>query len=101
MPGYSEFYFNVDHGYLEGLVRGFKAGILTSADYVNLAQCETLEDLKLHLQTTDYGNFLANETGPLTISTIDDKLKAKLLTEFHYFRNHAFDPLATFLNFIT
>ncbi|XP_069635715.1 V-type proton ATPase subunit d 2 isoform X2 [Haliaeetus albicilla] len=101
MPGYSEFYFNVDHGYLEGLVRGFKAGILTSADYVNLAQCETLEDLKLHLQTTDYGNFLANETGPLTISTIDDKLKAKLLTEFHYFRNHAFEPLATFLNFIT
>ncbi|NXS73857.1 VA0D2 ATPase, partial [Pandion haliaetus] len=101
MPGYSEFYFNVDHGYLEGLVRGFKAGILTGADYVNLAQCETLEDLKLHLQTTDYGNFLANETGPLTISTIDDKLKAKLLTEFHYFRNHAFEPLATFLNFIT
>ncbi|NXS54557.1 VA0D2 ATPase, partial [Brachypteracias leptosomus] len=101
MPGYSEFYFNVDHGYLEGLARGFKAGILTNADYVNLAQCETLEDLKLHLQTTDYGNFLANETGPLTISTIDDKLKAKLLTEFHYFRNHAFEPLATFLNFIT
>ncbi|RLW13171.1 hypothetical protein DV515_00000375 [Chloebia gouldiae] len=101
MPGYSEFYFNVDHGYLEGLVRGFKAGILTSADYVNLAQCETLEDLKLHLQTTDYGNFLANETGPLTVSTIDEKLKTKLLTEFHYFRNHAFEPLATFLNFVT
>uniref|UniRef100_A0A452HNC4 V-type proton ATPase subunit n=1 Tax=Gopherus agassizii TaxID=38772 RepID=A0A452HNC4_9SAUR len=101
MTGYSEFYFNVDHGYLEGLVRGFKAGILTNADYINLVQCETLEDLKLHLQTTDYGNFLANETGPLTVSTIDDKLKAKLLTEFQYFRNHAFEPLATFLNFIT
>ncbi|EMP42283.1 V-type proton ATPase subunit d 2 isoform X1 [Chelonia mydas] len=101
MLGYSEFYFNVDHGYLEGLVRGFKAGILTNADYINLVQCETLEDLKLHLQTTDYGNFLANETGPLTISTIDDKLKDKLLTEFQYFRNHAFEPLATFLNFIT
>lgn len=43
MPGYSEFYFNVDHGYLEGLVRGFKAGILKASDYVNLAQCETLE----------------------------------------------------------
>ncbi|NWH81268.1 VA0D2 ATPase, partial [Piaya cayana] len=60
-----------------------------------------IPDLKLHLQTTDYGNFLANETGPLTVSTIDDKLKTKLLTEFHYFRNHAFEPLATFLNFIT
>ncbi|XP_044280247.1 V-type proton ATPase subunit d 2 [Varanus komodoensis] len=101
MPGCSEFYFNVDHGYLEGLVRGFKGGILKTSDYVNLAQCETLEDLKLHLQTTDYGNFLANETGPLTVSTIDDKLKAKLLTEFQYFRNHAFEPLSTFLNYIT
>uniref|UniRef100_A0A3B3CE96 Uncharacterized protein n=1 Tax=Oryzias melastigma TaxID=30732 RepID=A0A3B3CE96_ORYME len=39
-------YFNVDNGYLEGLVRGFKAGILSQADYLNLVQCETLEDLK-------------------------------------------------------
>ncbi|XP_030072020.1 V-type proton ATPase subunit d 2 [Microcaecilia unicolor] len=101
MPGYSEFNFNVDNGYLEGLVRGFKGGILTNSDYANLVQCETLEDLKLHLQSTDYGSFLANETGPLTVSTIDDKLKEKLLTEFHYFRNHSFEPLATFLNFIT
>nr|XP_056710655.1 V-type proton ATPase subunit d 2 [Euleptes europaea] len=101
MPGGSEFYFNVNHGYLEGLVRGFKGGILKNADYVNLAQCETLEDLKLHLQTTDYGNFLANETGPLTVSIIDDKLKTKLLTEFTYFRNHAFEPLSTFLNYVT
>lgn len=35
--------FNVDHGYLEGLVRGMKAGILTQTDYHNLAQCDTLE----------------------------------------------------------
>lgn len=60
-----------------------------------------LLDLKLYLQTTDYGHFLANETGPLTVSIIDDKLKAKLLTEFTYFRNHAFEPLSTFLNYIT
>ncbi|KAM3928915.1 V-type proton ATPase subunit d 2 [Leptodactylus fuscus] len=97
----SEFYFNVDNGYLEGLVRGFKGGILKAGDYINLSQCETLEDLKLHLQSTDYGHFLANETGQLTVSTIDGKLKEKLMTEFLYFRNHAFEPLATFLNFIT
>ncbi|XP_006001856.1 V-type proton ATPase subunit d 2 [Latimeria chalumnae] len=101
MPGHSEFDFNVNNGYLEGLVRGFKAGILKQSDFVNLAQCETLEDLKLHLQSTDYGNFLANETGPLTVTVIDDKLKEKLVTEFRYFRNHAFEPLATFLNYIT
>lgn len=38
-----ELSFNVDHGYLEGLVRGMKAGILTQSDYHNLAQCDTLE----------------------------------------------------------
>lgn len=43
MPSFPELYFNVDNGYLEGLVRGFKAGILTQGDYLNLVQCETLE----------------------------------------------------------
>ena len=69
--------FNIDNGYLEGLVRGFKSGILKSHDYVNLVQCETLDDLKLHLQTTDYGSFLANEPSPLSVSVIDDKIREK------------------------
>jgi V-type H+-transporting ATPase subunit d len=38
-----EYVFNVDSGYLEGLVRGFKSGILTHTDYMNLTQCESLE----------------------------------------------------------
>lgn len=37
------FLFNIDGGYLEGLCRGFKCGILKQADYLNLVQCETLE----------------------------------------------------------
>uniref|UniRef100_A0A7N5JTF2 Uncharacterized protein n=1 Tax=Ailuropoda melanoleuca TaxID=9646 RepID=A0A7N5JTF2_AILME len=40
---FPELYFNVDSGYLEGLVRGFKAGVLSQADYLNLVQCETWE----------------------------------------------------------
>ena len=36
--------------------------MLSQNDYLNLVQCETLEDLKLHLQSTDYGNFLASES---------------------------------------
>ena len=39
----SEMTFNLDNGYLEGLVRGFKGGILKQTDYLNLVQCETLE----------------------------------------------------------
>ena len=58
-----------------------------TTDYLNLVQCETLEDLKLHLASTDYGNFLANEAGPLSVNTIDDKLKEKLVVEFQHMRN--------------
>ena len=125
----SDMLFNVDNGYLEGLVRGFRGGILSQADYLNLTQCETLEgkvenvherpqsaiiphkarlrcslllvDLKLHLQSTDYGNFLQNEAGPLTVAVVDDKLREKLVTEFTYFRNHSLPPLSQFFDFIT
>jgi V-type H+-transporting ATPase subunit d len=93
--------FNIDNGYLEALVRGFKSGILKNQDYVNLVQCETLEDLKLHLQTTDYGNFLANEPSPLAVSVIDDKLREKYVQEFQHLRNHAVQPLSQFLDYIT
>ncbi|XP_004697541.1 V-type proton ATPase subunit d 2 [Echinops telfairi] len=101
MPESSELYFNVDHGYLEGLVRGCKASLLTQQDYVNLVQCENLEDLKIHLQTTDYGNFLADQAGPLTVSIIDTKMRAKLCGEFEYFRNHSLEPLSTFFTYMT
>jgi hypothetical protein len=35
--------FNIDHGYLEALVRGFRSGILRQADYLNLVQCDSLD----------------------------------------------------------
>lgn len=40
---YGDISFNIDSGYLEGLVRGFRSGILTRTDYLNLIQCESLE----------------------------------------------------------
>jgi len=95
-----EVYFNVDNGFLEGLTRGLKNGILTKEDYKHLTQCDTLEDLKLHLQSTTYGNFLANEPSPLSVSVIDDKLREKLVHEFHFIRNHAYKELATFLDYV-
>ena len=48
MNYFPELMFNVDSGYLEGLVRGFKSGILTRTDYLNLIQCETLEGKERH-----------------------------------------------------
>jgi len=34
--------FNINDGYLEALVRGFRSGILSRNDYTNLTQCDTL-----------------------------------------------------------
>jgi V-type H+-transporting ATPase subunit d len=66
-----------------------------------LVQCETLEDLRLHLQSTDYGNFLANEASPLTVNVIDDRLREKLVQEYQHLRNVSYEPLSTFLDYIT
>jgi V-type H+-transporting ATPase subunit d len=38
-------YYNAQHGFVEGLVRGLRVGLLTSQNYVNLTQCETLGGL--------------------------------------------------------
>ena len=35
--------FNINNGFLEGLCRGMRCGVLKDADYMNLVQCETLE----------------------------------------------------------
>ncbi|ETN66526.1 vacuolar ATP synthase subunit ac39 [Anopheles darlingi] len=95
------FMFNIDNGYLEGLCRGFVGGILKQSDYLNLMQCETLDDLKLHLQGTDYGNFLADDASPLSTGIIGERLREKLVIEFRYLRNHSVGPLSTFLDYIT
>ncbi len=47
--------FNMNDGYLEAMLRGMKSGLLTVADYANLIQCDTLDDLRLQLSSTDYG----------------------------------------------
>ncbi|CAK9784380.1 putative vacuolar ATP synthase subunit D [Cutaneotrichosporon oleaginosum] len=94
-------YFNVNNGFLEGIVRGLKNSLLTQSQYHNLTQCENLEDFRMQLSSTDYGNFLANEPLPLSTATIADKATAKLVEEFNYTRTNAVEPLATFMDYIT
>ena len=108
-------FYNSEAGYLEGIVRGLKSGILNSTQYFNFTQCETLEglfiwnleisknlkDLKLQLAATDYGTFLQNEPSPLSTTVIAEKARDKLISEFFYLRAHANQPLATFLDYLT
>ncbi|KAJ4482049.1 V0 complex, c/d subunit of ATPase [Lentinula aciculospora] len=93
--------FNVDGGFLEGTVRGYKAGILTQSHYTNLTQCESLEDLRTQLSATDYGNFLANEPLPISTATIADNATQILVDQFKYLRNNAVEPLSKFLDYVT
>ncbi|KAI0462140.1 H(+)-transporting V0 sector ATPase subunit d [Komagataella kurtzmanii] len=94
-------FFNIENGYIEALVRGYRSGLLTSSQYINLTQCDTLEDLKLQLSSTDYGNFMANVPSPLSTSTIQRKASDKLYDEFNYIRSQSTDSLAKFMDYIT
>ncbi|KAG1906431.1 ATPase V0 complex subunit D [Suillus fuscotomentosus] len=94
-------FFNVNNGFLEGIVRGYKSGILTQSHYASLTQCETLEDFKTQLSATDYGNFLANEPSPLSTSTIADKATQTLVDHFNFLRSNSVEPLSKFLDYIT
>jgi len=93
--------FNIDDGYLDGILRGYRSGVLTQGDYSNLIQCDLLDDMKLHLSQTDYGDFLANEPSPIHTTTIAEKCTEKMVAEFNHIRNQAVEPLATFLDYIT
>lgn len=35
--------YNVNDGFLEGIVRGYSLGLLTRIDYGNLTQCDSLD----------------------------------------------------------
>lgn len=93
-------FFNVHSGYVEGIVRGYRNSLLTSSNYSNLTQCETLDDLKLQL-TPSYGEQLANVAPPFTTSTIATKATDKLVQDFRYLRAQATGALAKFMDFLT
>lgn len=57
--------------------------------------------MKLHLASTDYGDFLQNEPSPIHTTTIAEKCTQKLVEEFEYLRANSFEPLSTFLDYIT
>ncbi|PKI84413.1 Vma6p [Malassezia vespertilionis] len=93
--------FNVNSGYVEGVVRGYCNSMLTASNYQALTQCETLDDMRMQLSATDYGNFLANEPTPLVTASISRCATKKLVSEFEYLRTNAVAPLSKFLDYLT
>ncbi|OLL23000.1 V-type proton ATPase subunit d [Neolecta irregularis DAH-3] len=93
-------YFNVDNGYLEGVVRGYRSGLVDSTVYHNLTQCDSLQDIKMQLATTDYANFLGQEQ-VLSTSCIGEKATEKMVNEFKYLKLNASYEMNRFLDYIT
>ncbi|KAJ6421687.1 hypothetical protein OIU84_028965 [Salix udensis] len=101
MYGFEAMTFNIHGGYLEAIVRGHRSGLLTASDYNNLCQCETLDDIKMHLSATEYGPYLQNEPSPLHTITIVEKCTLKLVDEYRHMLTQATEPLSTFLEYCT
>ncbi|CAF2007571.1 hypothetical protein HID58_076895 [Brassica napus] len=100
MYGFEALTFNIHGGYLEAIVRGHRAGLLTTADYNNLCQCENLDDIKMHLSATKYGSYLQNEPSPLHTTTIVEKCTLKLVDDYKHMLCQATEPMSTFLEYI-
>jgi V-type H+-transporting ATPase subunit d len=92
--------FNIENGYFESLLRGFRSAFLTELQYRQLCQCETLEDVKLTLGDSDYTGCF-NQISKLTPDILVDRCSQKFVEEFDHVRQQAVGPLATFCDFIT
>jgi len=69
--------FNIQHGFPEALVRGMRSSFLADPDYHHLTQCENLDDFRLNLSETDYGENVQDNSG-LTPSSLQSAAVAKV-----------------------
>lgn len=94
--------YSADNGYLEALVQGYKSTLLTQSQYGNMAQCESLDDVRLQLCATDYQAQFQNQDGARIRSRdFGDGCMEHLVLEFKHLRAAAVQPLAQFLDLIT
>ena len=74
--------------------------VLVCLSYEPFAELLSPADFRMQLSSTDYGNFLANET-TITTSKIAEKATQLLVDQFHFMRSNAVEPLSTFLDYMT
>lgn len=95
------FTFNADHGYLEAIVRGYRLGLITAQQYNNFCQCESLEDLKVQLNATEYSDLTHSLSSPLTTGALGLVCRQKFIDEFRYLQANATGLLSRFLEYLT
>ncbi|XP_049849669.1 V-type proton ATPase subunit d-like [Schistocerca gregaria] len=92
--------YAIDSGYPESILYGYKLDLLTETDYSKLIECNVIDDIRVYLQTTSYGDVFDTLTPNLDVSAIKKACTAKLAQEFEYLRCNSVEPLSTFLEYI-
>ncbi|KAL4463023.1 hypothetical protein ABPG72_022230 [Tetrahymena utriculariae] len=90
--------FAVDDGFAEAILRGLRASFITQTQYTQMKTSNNLQDLKSHLEETDYANYLQNDVLELTIPLLRQKLKKKLADELDYIQAQSVGKLNEFIN---
>lgn len=72
-------YYNVDHGYVEGILRGYRLNFLKEDDYMKMKTMPSLEDLWNFLQTEK--GYEEMEGNSVTIQSIKNQMKKQLADE--------------------
>ena len=57
--------FNIQHGFPEALIRGYRSGFMKSSDYHHLTQCDTIEVRLMIIEFTFIIPFLYTITNPI------------------------------------
>jgi len=92
-------FFNVDDGYTEALLRGFRKSILGEQQYTALRNTSNLKDFKSVLIDTDYSDYVKdyNETDTSALKML---LKKKLADEIDQVQSVAGPDLDKFIEMI-
>ncbi|CAE7940509.1 vma6 [Symbiodinium sp. KB8] len=96
----ADFLFNINDGFADALLRGYRSTFLRDDEFHHLKQCKSVEDVRLNLQETDYGDFLQEES-VVSAKAVKYRGTEKWVKQFQFLRAQAAQPMAQFLDFIT
>jgi V-type H+-transporting ATPase subunit d len=77
-----------------------RSSFLKDSDYHHLTQCDNLDDARLNLTESDYGECLS-DSAAMSPASLQKAAIEKLVTEFKYLRMQSVEPLSKFLDFIS
>jgi V-type H+-transporting ATPase subunit d len=93
-------HYNMRYGYIDALVRDHFTHFLTEADYMQLKQADTLDDLRLHLGNAGFGDFVSNDAGAANPTVIHERCLERMVKLFNEIECQAQDELKTFFQWI-